>query len=305
MLRKLDQFLNQWLDGLLRPFSFAVQNRQIAKLEDSSTIVWPKKKSKRVYLSVPNHLMLNTPISPALRGDSISNLVEQLLPFQNDEVFATSDANTLFAVLKSDIEIPLSQTNEFGKSLSGIVFSHNKALHFVDTIATAQTRPTSLKLGSAFLAGLLLVLACLYWMHKKNEQHINSLKQTIAQLETSRAEFESLNLNLAGATLDSVLSGLSKTNELLNLNSKVDQISLRSVSNNLELILDATSVSAIDQLTRISDDENFEEVDFVSAISQNTLDSNERYRLIATFNSVAAEVQNSTKQRLGAQQDDK
>ena len=68
--------------------------------------------------------------------------------------------------------------------------------------------------------------------------------------------------------------------------------------------MDATSASAIDQLTKFSTNEHFEEVDFVSAISQNTFDSNERYRLIATFKSSVEETPKSTNVKAGVNQDE-
>ena len=306
MLTKLDHFLNHWFDGLLRPVRITQNNPQIAKLGDSNIVVWPesKNKHKRVYLLIPDNLMLNSPIPTTQGQNTAHDLVEQLLPFKNDEVFATSDTDTLLAVLKSDIESHLSQTNEFGKKLSGIVFNLDDKYHFVDTTALKQRASLSLKMLAALLAGLLMFYGSHFWLHNKNEQQITSLRQTLSQLKTSNIELENFDLTLTGATVDTTLSGLYQTNKLLNLNSKVDQISLRSTTVGLELVMDATSASAIDQLTKFSTNEHFEEVDFVSAISQNTFDSNERYRLIATFKSSVEETPKSTNVKAGVNQDE-
>lgn len=303
MNNKIQNFLKAWWAGLSAPWRTSTPRLALVKIDPlNGALIWNKDDSEAVYLEVPDSLILGSAIAHKDQHQDPEQLISHALPFNAEELYVTINAEKLQAVLRSDIAPFLDQIGPRGQKIIGLVFAGENHQATIQLCAEEQNTSLANRINLASLVFLGLIVGCYFWVTQNNQQEIESLKSTLTQLNTNlntalgntplsaelyaelggKSGAESM-LSLKGAHLDHVIKSLSALNEALANDTKVDQLSLQSTSDGLNLVFDAQSKSAAEQLSRFDQNPHFKNPDFISAISSNTDNSIERFRLISSF----------------------
>ncbi len=295
------RFLSWWKQGLTYPFA-GLFNRAASKpvilsivdgqLADhtgatlSSTQI-SSMKGQRVYLLAPNERVMSKRVSDAAKGLSLTQTVEQILPFNADELVLASDPknDTVHAILVADISDQRSEIEATGMNVIGLAFAAgNKHLYseqFKSPNTGSNLSNNSARLGwlAALLAISLPIAVMLLLSHTETEKHAK-LEDELAQfaLRSLSNDSDSIKMPAEELTIRSSLhvkSSLQSLASALTESTRLDQLILSTD----ELVLDASARSATKVHANLDKTDAFGSSEFVSTISRSTDNTVERFRI--------------------------
>ena len=295
----IQNFLDRWWAGLSAPWSKSSSKIDTVRIDQTNNaIIWNKGLDKKVYLEIPDSLILSSSIANHDQQYDTEQLISKALPFSAEELYIAIRANQLMAVLKSDLRQFLDQVGPQGEKITGLVFQKGNDQARIELYAKETNSFLINKLSLIGLTLLICLVGTYFWVNQNNQQKINTLEATLSKLNanlntqsTALPDNPESILELKGATISHIHSSLSAINQVLADDTKVAQLSLQSISDGLNLVLDAQSKSAAEQLSKFDQDSLFADPDFISAISSNADNSAERFRLTSkiTAKEVATE----------------
>jgi len=267
------------VDGALADHTGAtLNNTQISRMTGCS-----------VYLLAPNEQVMSKRVPDASKDLSLSQLVEQILPFNADELVVTSDPknDTIYAILSADISDQQSEIEAKGINVIGLAFASANEYLYSDQFKSRNTGSNlnshSGRLGwlAALLAISVPIAGMMFLSHTETEKH-RELKDKLAQLELGLQSIESTSINFPPEKLtirdsSQVKSNLQSLASALTASTRLDQLILSTE----ELVLDASATSATKVHANLDKSDAFGSSEFVSSISPSTDNTVERFRIKA------------------------
>lgn len=283
----IQNFLDRWWTGLSAPWIKSSTKIDTVRIDQTNNaIIWNKGVDKKTYLEIPDSLILNSSIATHDQQYDTEQLISKVLPFSVEELYVAIRADQLMAVLKSDLTQFLDQVGPQGEKITGLVFQKGTHQAHIDLYAKETKNSLINKLNLIGLTLLICLVGAYFWLTQNNQQKINTLEDTLTKLNanlntqsTTLPDNPESILELKGATISHIHNSLSAINQVLADDTKIAQLSLQSTSDGLNLVLDAQSKSAAEQLSKFDQGSLFTDPNFVSAISSNADNSAERFRL--------------------------
>ena len=303
---KLIQFMSWWAAGLCLPFQREVRNALVLNYDADQISVRTlpadkaepltkqhraaisKTQGARAFLSIPSEDLIATSIPIEKRDLPLAEIAALLLPFSADELLVGTDSQKkrIYAVLKSQAEEKLRLMRAENIPLAGLAFLERNDFSCiqVESLARPHSR-SSVKpwaLATVMLMVVFIVAMSLSWFAQTSEQ--DNLRQILK-------EYKLPDESKDGYDLPNLKSGIHQANVmqryklLRNLlvalpnEAAVDQLTL----NLNELLLDMRAPSASLVKSKLDSSKIFSSSEFISAISNDRRQNQERFRLQVTL----------------------
>lgn len=301
VLTSIENFFTWWKAGLLLPFKtlldrtepivLRMENGQLLDQRDQIINDYDSQAKKTgVYLLASRELVLSKRINDLQIGLPLEQIVKEILPFDTQELIFTADQQQshIYAVLKSDLGPESNLAKDHGFRIIGTAFElegRQMLFKHADSEEPEEQKNGFLKSQSAIYAGLVLILVAAlsytgqYAVQSHGEQQ-TKLKQELQTLKTKTKALESRLSTSFSAELE-IRNALHVSSQLNSLaTSLTDSTQLRQIIlSRDDLIIDAQADSATQLLSRVDAKDEFASSEFVSSISRNTNDQQERFRL--------------------------
>jgi hypothetical protein len=299
---KVSQFYDWWVKGILLPLPRSRPKRLVLNLSgakikfrvkpadppkllsERERLQFLKPRDNNGYLAVPSHAVISTSIPLLKRGLSAAEVVSSLLPFSANEVLASIDrkSNKLYAVVRADIKQSIASLRENDVSIAGVAFSGEVDFNFVDFEAPSNSPSSRLPVSWYTLLALPLaafVLAVCYWWHAES-----TLQSRLKEVLNDSQPESLLTADDGFPALLSITSSASVSKHHLLLQSLVNALSDGAVVdqiivNETEVLMDMQAPSGSLVKTEIDAAGLFLSSQFVSAITTDSSQNRERFRL--------------------------
>ena len=308
-------FLAWWKRGLLSPLPKVEAIRVAVTLIDdvvcgatgqalSQSDIEQRVKDADVYLLLSPESVMSRGISDEQKGLPLSDIAEEVLPFDASELIITSalaqadKQEQLHCVLRSELFDPLSVCKAGGIICCGVAFDLPEQRLFarLDDQPLAHAPRVSKHWGLAIVLLVLgLLVSSAYVSHSASQQNqalsmqLSQLKQRLeggqntgAQVSSAQfkqAAINSIKQNIGTRDAEQIMAALRSIAESLPEDVVVDQLIL---SGN-ELVIDASALSATQVQANLDASGAFEASEFISSISRSASNERERFRLKASI----------------------
>ena len=299
---KLIQFINWWAAGLCLPFQQGVRKALVLDCDADQLSVRTllsdtaepltkqhraainKTQGTRAFLSIPSEELIVTSIPNKNRDLPLAEIAALLLPFGADELLVGTDSQKqrIYAVLKSQVEEKLRLIRAANIPLSGLAVIEQNEFSCIDVEPLARMhsrsslKPWALAIG--VLMVVLIIAASFSWFAQTSEQ--DDLRQVLK-------EYQLAGQSADGHDLPTLKFGIYKANALQRyrlLRNLLDALPNEAVVDQLtlnlkELLLDMRAPSASLVKSKLDTGKNFSSSEFISAISNDPRQNQERFRL--------------------------
>ena len=293
------RFFAWWKQGLLNPLPNARSVKTVLSVLDdvlcdatgqalTASEIDYCKKGADIYLLAPTEQVMSRRISDAQHGLPLSDIAEEVLPFDASELIVTLsvDQEYIYSIVKSELSDQLSVLTSNDLICCGIAF--DVVGPFVFAQQRGDSRGSNKRAQITLLATIVLmfsglVVGSLYVPHSEGQKR-QGLSQQLKQLT-----LETAGMNLGNGQAGSVVAqielrgaervalALTSVSGALTEATIVDQLIL---SGN-ELLLDASAESATQVQANLEASGAFKSTEFVTTISRSPGQEYERFRLKA------------------------
>lgn len=308
-------FLAWWKRGLLSPLPKVEAIRVAVTLIDdvvcdtagqalSQSDIEQLVKDADAYLMLSPENVMSRGISDAQKGLPLSDIAEEVLPFDASELIITSALSQadkqeqLHCVVRSELFDPLSVCKASGVICCGVAFDLPEQRLFarLDDQPLARAPRISKYWGVALVLLVLGLLASSAYLSQSASQQNKALREQLSQLgqrleggqgagaqvssaQLKQAAINSIKQNVDTRDAEQIIAALRSIAESLPEAAVVDQL---IISGN-ELVIDASALSATQVQANLDASGAFEASEFISSISRSASNERERFRLKANI----------------------
>jgi len=294
------RFGGWWLEGLCLPFPKRARRRWVLELSphgieyrikatdrptlltDQPQQILRKARGTDAYLLVPTDAVISTGVPIDKRHLSPLEIASVLLPFEDGELMVAinSKRDRIYAVPHNDVSEGVTDLQRNGLTVTGVAFSDGHEFYCVELEPQPALQKTKLpwRLLAAILLAVSLAGASFQWSLENKRQDLLRQAMDEHRLVDLTPAAESLlgsQVPDVSYTADRIRRLLRNVADALPDGAEVDQVIL----NDAELLLDMRAPSGSLVRAEIDAAELFSSSEFVSAISADSNQSSERFRL--------------------------
>jgi hypothetical protein len=292
---KFSNFVSWWMQGLASVFPAPKPQVVILYVEGDSVhsvnegrlsdnAIDKLKHSSNIYLLAPPESVMSKPLSDRQKGLFLNSIVEDLLPFEANELVVARDnlEEVIYAVVKSEVSRQRKIVAEHGLIITGIAFAHGDEYVYAEESDQSQTKFS--KMFRASLAALIVIVISFYstygalshFQRQRQTALIDQLSQLKKRLDVQPLiSPEIFSTQFKIRTAADVLSLLSPLAGSLSEKVVIDQLIL----SDRELLIDAKAPNASQVLAGVEGLDIYGSSEFVTSISKGVNDQLERFRL--------------------------